>query len=212
MDRDAAHARSARRKPSQAEEAAVDVLRSTTNDLAPEILALFDKKKTDYFVLHGDEAQVEDAGDKEELLGAYKRSERRWDLREVWLAESLFVGDFAEALATFLHEHAHILGSDGSREFTDELTKLIATILRFAADPVTRRALEAHRTAWEAARHKVRRERRGRGSPREAGTSIARKLESMSERELRALLRRVPPAVLRPMLEVKVTGVDEDND
>ena len=40
--------------------------------------------------------------------------------------------DFSEALAVFLHEHAHIFGYDGHRGFTDALTELIEAVVRFS--------------------------------------------------------------------------------
>jgi len=59
------------------------------------------------------------------------------------------VAEFSEALAVFLHEHAHIYGYDGSREFTDSLTELIETVVRY------RKELDAHEAKWNVARQKV---------------------------------------------------------
>jgi len=62
--------------------------------------------------------------------------------QEVFLPSSVFVADFAQAFAIFLHEHTHILGHDGSR-VSDVLTKLIESVLR------NRKKLNASEEAWD---------------------------------------------------------------
>lgn len=203
LARDAGHARRARRPPSEAEGAAIEVLRAATEEFAPEIIALFAKKKTEYFVLQGGDKGAANALGKEELLGAYKQSERVWDLREVWLAETLFVGDFSEALATFLHEHAHVLGYDGSRAFTDALTGMLATVVRMIADPKARKMLESLSARWDEATKAVARERKD-GGAKSIDSSVKRRIDTLSEDGLRSLLDRVPPAVLRRLLNRSV--------
>lgn len=63
------------------------------------------------------------------VLGQLKES-RKYRERSVFLSAQVFVADMPSAVAVFLHEHAHIHGSDGSRGFTDELTVLIENVLR----------------------------------------------------------------------------------
>lgn len=75
---------------------------------------------------------------------------------EVFLAESLFTRELGAALATYLHEHAHLFGTDGSRRFTDELTCLIEGVVTH------RRHLDACEAQWETARERVLAERLAR--------------------------------------------------
>ena len=65
------------------------------------------------------------------------------------LAEHVFVRGFGRAFSTYLHEHAHLFGNDGSRLFTDALTNLIEGIV------TDRRHLDECASRWEAARLKV---------------------------------------------------------
>lgn len=199
IERDGAHARRARRQPSEAEAAAIEVLRGATEEFAPEIIALFAKQKTEYFVLHGDDTVAKNALNKEELLGAFKQSERQWDLREVWLAETLFVGDFSEALATFLHEHAHVMGYDGSRQFTDALTGMLATVVRMIGDSKARQMLESLSARWDSATKAVARERK-EGGAKLVDSTVTKQIDALDKDGLRGLLGRVPPAVLRRLL------------
>jgi hypothetical protein len=87
-------------------------------DLAPHVAGVFDHGRTSYTV-----AQTE------VILGELKNA-RQHRSREVFLAADVFLMDFAEALAVFLHEHANIFGYDGHRGFSDALTELIETVVR----------------------------------------------------------------------------------
>ena len=89
-----------------------------THDLAPEIMAVFDRGTIRYDVSLSDV-----------LLGQLKR-DRQYRVRNVFLSTSLFTADFAADLAVFLHEHAHIFDYDGDRGFTDALTELIEAVIR----------------------------------------------------------------------------------
>jgi hypothetical protein len=166
------------RAPTTAEMECVRVLARALRELAPEIGAVFDKGRTNYTV-----AQTE------ALLGQLK-SGRGYRSREVFLGAGVFVADFPAALATFLHEHAHIFGHDGSRGFTDALTELLETVLR------CRRDLDRYEAAWTAASEAVRRERES--ADRDPGDGPALDwLEAMGEAELRRLLLRLPTALLQ---------------
>src|SRR5258706_14199774 len=87
-------------------------------NFAPAMMKIFDQRTTSYSV-----------AETEIILGELKEK-RSYYSREVFLSSGVFVTDFAEALAVFLHEHAHIFGRDGSRGFTDALTELLQTVLR----------------------------------------------------------------------------------
>ena len=131
----------------------------------------------------------------EVVLGELKHG-RSYRSHEVFLAAEVFVADFAEALAIFLHEHAHVFGHDGDRCFTDALTELIETVVRL------RRELDIYETQWETAREKVRTERRERSS--EASEALLpERLAALSEQEVRALLDRVPEVVLQRLLKTE---------
>lgn len=105
------------------------------------------------------------------------------------LAADVFVSDFAEAIAIFLHEHAHIFGHDGHRGFTDALTELIETIVRH------RKIMDEYEEKWETVKKSVMKEREGNASLSAADESDW--LASKTEEELRVLVRQLPPAVLR---------------
>jgi hypothetical protein len=126
------------------------------------------------------------------VLGELKRG-RSYRDRQMFLAEQVLIADFPEALAVFLHEHAHIFGYDGSRGFTDALTELLETVVRHRKD------LDPYEKEWKAARKRVLTERRGSEQPK-AGTSIQDRVESMGVAELRNLIGRIPPVTLRRLL------------
>ena len=106
------------RPPNAVEAASIEVLSRITRELAPEVMAVFDRG-TLHYTLTATEAVL-----RELRMGRAYRS------REIYLAERVFVTDFAEALAVFLHEHSHIFGADGERGFTDALTDLLETLIR----------------------------------------------------------------------------------
>ena len=168
------------RPPSAAEAAAIQILSRVTRELAPEVMAVFDRGALRYTVT-----------DTEAVLGELKAG-RTYRSREVYLAAQVFATDFAESVALFLHEHAHIFGYDGQRGFTDALTALLETVIR------QRSVLDQYEVEWENACKEVERERRRKPKAvpeQPPETWLAR----MSEAELRSLVARVPPAVLRKL-------------
>jgi hypothetical protein len=92
-------------------------------------------------------------------------------------------------LATFLHEHAHIFGYDGSRGFTDAQTGLLETVVRH------RHELDHYEADWEGVRASVQCERAASGGNGEEGWDDW--LSAMDENGLRALIARLPPVVLK---------------
>ena len=112
----------------------------------------------------------------------------------MFLSARVFVADFAEALAVFLHEHAHIFGYDGSRGFTDALTELLETVVR------ERQNLDQAEAKWNRARELVAKER-AETNPAQGVTSLEVELGSMNEVQLRNLLKRLPPATVRRALK-----------
>ena len=106
--------------------------------------------------------------------------------------------EFAEAFATFLHEHAHALGYDGDRKFTDALTQAIATLIR------VRGRLDGPEGLWEQARDAVLAERkRSRLDGRE---DLASTLSRLDESSLRTLLSKIPPAIVEQAIADKKKG------
>ena len=169
------------RSPTQAEEASMQVLNRVLGQLAAPIQAVFSRHHTRYTVARTDA-----------VLGELKKG-RGYRSQEVFLAEQVFEADFAEALAIYLHEHAHIFGHDGDRGFTDALTELIENVVRL------RRELDGYEAQWETARKKVIKERNTQS--REASTtSLQERLAVMSEGEVRSLLNQVPGAVMERLL------------
>lgn len=166
------------RSPSIAETAAIEVLSRITRELAPEVMAVFDRGALRYTVAATDA-----------ILGELRQG-RSYRAREVFLAERVFVTDFAEALAVFMHEHAHIFGYDGQRAFTDALTEFLETLIR------NRAVLDGYEAQWSDARKQVERERHQKPKP-EHDESPDTWLATLGEQELRALVARVPQAVLR---------------
>ncbi len=164
-----------KRPPTPTEYEAIHLLSRILNDLAPEVAAVFNRGQTSYTVARTDT-----------LLGQLK-SERHYRERDVFLAESVFVSDFADAVATFLHEHSHIFGHDGSRGFSDALTHLLETVIR------QRHELDPLEQEWEKLRKSVRRERT---KAAKSGDGLDGWLSGMSEDDLRSVIRRVPTSVL----------------
>jgi len=169
------------RPPTPAENICLHLLNRVLEHLAPQIANVFAKQRTRYTVAR-----------TEVVLGELKRA-RNYRSLEVFLAEQVFVTEFAEALATFLHEHAHIFGHDGDRGFTDALTELIEVLVRL------RNVMDSYETEWETARHQVQTERRiTEGMQSE--TTLSERLAVLSETDMRSLLGRVPEAVLKRLM------------
>jgi hypothetical protein len=178
------------RVPSDIESEAIHLLATIMGELAPEIAAVFDRGRTSYTVAETDV-----------LLGQLRES-RSYRARDVFLSASVFTADFSEAVAVFLHEHAHIFGHDGHRGFTDALTELVETIVRH------RKSMDEYETAWDTLRKKVLKERKEKRPSLTDGQ--ADWLASKSEKELRALLRQVPVVVLRKLKSREMEGFEPE--
>jgi len=168
------------RLPSRGETTAIQILSRILRELAPAVMAIFDSGTLHYTVAATDV-----------LLGQLKQG-RGYKAREIFLAERVFVTDFAEALAVFMHEHAHIFGCDGGRGFTDALTELLETLIR------NRQLLDEYEAAWMKAREEVETERKEK--PKDHIDELPESwLANLAEKELRALIARVPQVVLRKL-------------
>lgn len=170
------------RRPTVAETGALSLLSRTLKDLAPAIGRVFERDGVAYTVAR-----------TEVVLGELKQ-ERSYRSLKVFLAEQVFEADFAEALAVYLHEHAHIFGFDGSRGFTDALTELLGTVVRHRQD------LDTYEAEWVRAKESVLRERQN-VLPKDTSGEWTVRLAAMSADELRALLSRMPPVTVRSALE-----------
>jgi len=69
----------------------IEVLRELAHDLDPDMMTVLRRGKATYAVAK-----------TEVLLGQLKK-DREWKSYEVFLAASVFVADFSEAMAVFLH-------------------------------------------------------------------------------------------------------------
>jgi len=170
------------RPPSHAEQQSLKILSETLRELAPAIVNIFKQRLTSYSV-----------AETEIVLGQLKEK-RDYHAREVFLSSRVFVADFAEALAVFLHEHAHIFGYDGSRGFTDGLTELLETVVR------ERNNLDRYETQWEQARQSVFKEHEDKVSQPDSDP-VENSLSSMNEDELRSLIKRLPQSTVRSALK-----------
>ena len=134
-------AKEQQRTPTPAESKGIKLLARVLRQLTPEVMWVFDRRKVTYSVFTS-----------ENFHGEFKKH-RGYRSLEVFLEESVFVGDFPDSFAIFLHEHAHVFGHDGSRGFTDALTDLLATVVR------QRHLLDDYARDWEAIRGEVIEER-----------------------------------------------------
>lgn len=120
--------------------------------------------------------------------------QNRFGRRLTFLAEQVFVSGFAEAVAAFLHEHAHVFGADGSRGFTDALTELLETVIGHRSE------IDQYEARWDDARRAVLRERRSRAAGAEM-RSLHDRVDAMGPDGLRELLKRLPPLTLKRLLD-----------
>ena len=162
----------------KSEQWALAILLEAVRDLAPTIMNHFAQSRTTYSV-----------AETETILGQLKET-RGYREREIFLSGQVFISDFASALATFLHEHAHIFGYDGSRGFTDCLTELLETVIR------ERSQLDRFETKWAPARLQVIEERKGLAASTEESMH-EQQIGKMSEDQLRDLLRRLPASTVQ---------------
>jgi hypothetical protein len=168
--------------PTPAESESIQVLRSILRDLSPEMVGLFDERRTTYTV-----------AETETLLGELRKG-RNYRSHDVFLAADVFLADFPDAVAIFLHEHSHIFGYDGSRGFSDALTELLATVIGH------RKALDEYEPRWLAVRDRVKAERKKRGRNR-SGSDVEKRLAAMSKEDLRGVVARVPRVLLKRLLD-----------
>lgn len=130
----------------------------------------------------------------ENLLGEFKAG-LSYRSVEVYMAASIFEGDFSLALATFLHEHAHVFGNDGSREFTDALTEIIENVIRH------RDGIGAYEKKWVTFVDKIRAERVHEKSKYATGQGdVYDVVSSMSDEERTKLLKQIPRAAIEAAL------------
>ena len=129
------------RTPTPAESNGIKLLAGVLEELAPELMQVFARRTVTYSVFTS-----------HHIHGEFKKQQRYRSL-EVSLEQSVFVDDFPGSFATFLHEHAHVFGHDGSRGFTDALTDLLATVVR------RRHLLDDYSRDWKAVRGEVIKER-----------------------------------------------------
>jgi hypothetical protein len=167
------------RAPTPAERSCLELLNRVLKDFAPDIASVFARKLCRYTV-----------GNDETLLGQLRR-DRGYRSTEVYLDQRVFVGDLGHAAATFLHEHAHIFGWDGSRGFTDALTEMLETVMREHSQ------LAAYEQQWEAAAATVRQEREAAGAVAADAEDVHHYVASLDAEALRALLGAMPAAAVR---------------
>lgn len=176
------------RMPTNAETASLKILVEIIRDLAPAIMRIFSERATTYSI-----------AETEIILGELKEK-RSYHVREVFFSSRVFVADFPEALAVFLHEHTHIVGYDGSRGFTDALTELIEMVVR------ERKNLDEYEGEWNRAREGVIRER-SEGAVEGEKWLLDDALAAMDETQLRELVKRLPACTVRRALN----GCDTDD-
>ncbi|WP_436717761.1 hypothetical protein U8335_13840 [Roseiconus lacunae] len=165
--------RRGRRSLSPAETKAKEVLEDAIQEFAPELWDSFGRRRPRYSI-----------AETETLLGQFKKA-LPYRTSDVFLAASVFEADLADALAVFLHEHAHIYGYDGSREFTDALTWLIASVIR------NRTSLDKLDSRWVTARHQVSKERKSKTL--RPNDKLSKQVDSLSETQVRQLIQMLPP-------------------
>ena len=182
------------RAPTAAENNGIDVLWATLGTLSPELTRDLSQMDKTYFVI-----------DSQEILGALKEY-RGYRSVEVLLEQGVFESGFGDALATFLHEHAHIRGSDGSSYFTDALTSLLGSLVR------QRKSLDACEERWNACRTEVSRERLSLQSQDRKVTDSSRYMASIMEpHHLVEVLDKIPlqslDSIVRPILVRRMVSV-----
>jgi hypothetical protein len=171
------------RKPSPCELSSLEILRTCLQIMSPAITNFFKERTTSYSV-----------AETEAILGELK-SKSGYGHREVFLASSVFVSDFAAAFSIFLHEHSHIFGYDGSRGFSDELTKLMEIVIRY------RDKLQAPEAQWNGARKRILQERaKFKGGKLDVGTQVG----LLTEIQLRELVNRLPAVAVQQALNAGV--------
>ena len=183
--REESHRQNAR-TPTDNERSGLELMGVVLGELSPELLAHFDPSTTHYTVARTDI-----------VLGELKKA-RSYGSRHVFFSEDVFVADFARALATYLHEHAHIFGYDGSRGFTDALTELLETVVR------NRDELDEYEKKWDTLVQAVIAERRKRKPKRDP--SVDERVAQMEAEDLRRLIGKIRPIELKRALRDSENG------
>lgn len=124
--------------PAPKEAAAIRVLTDALERLDPDLVAMVRRHPPGYRI-----------ADTHFIIGTLRIPNCARGSK-VYLSWQIFTFDFPRALAVFAHEHSHILGDDGSREFTDQLTWLFESALR------CRTELDEFEARWLRARAAVR--------------------------------------------------------
>jgi hypothetical protein len=170
------------RPPTDAEGNSLQLLKEIVRVLAPDLIRFFDNRQTRYTMAR-----------TEVVLGELK-ARRHYRSFDVFLAEQVLASDFAEALAVFLHEHAHVLATtaagDSPTHSPNCWRRRSATVAHWTSTRRTGRTVRA----------KVREERRSPDRQAET-TALQGRLETLSEPDLRDLLARVPETVLKRLLD-----------
>ena len=122
----------------------------------------------------------------------------------MFLSAQVFVTDFGEAVAVFLHEHAHVFGYDGSRGFTDALTRLIENAVRYRKD------LDRYEARRVEAREAVLHER-AQQADADPKDTVADRVAALNEAQLRDLLQRLPAAAVWRALEEQKTPAESES-
>jgi len=172
------------RAPSQSERRAISLLYDAMEALSPHLAGVFKARTPSYHVIWSDT-----------LLGEL-RQDRAYNKADVYLSYTLFTSNFSRAFSVFLHEHAHVFGWDGRREFTDALTDLMEQAIEH------RQVVARHAQSWEPVRAAVQQERAEHG---DADEVMHRLLSRGNAKELRAVLAKVPADVVRRALGSDIT-------
>ena len=179
IDRD-----SKRRKPTENEKSCISFLGEVTKDIHPELMMVLERTGIKYSV-----------APSMLVLGEYKK-ERPWGSSEVFLEQSLFEDDFGIALSVFIHEHAHVVGRDGSRNFTDILTEFIGILVRAHK---TIAGLEEH---WKSLTDFIK-EERARKDSNDRGSDINDIIYSLDIDTAKEIIKKMPVALVRSVIATR---------
>lgn len=163
------------RKPTPAELKGIQLCAEIMDLVAPEVKYVFDRSQTVYTI-----------GETESVLGELKDG-RSYHSREVYLAAKIFTTDFAEFFSIYIHEHVHIFGHDGSRGFTDSLTRIIESIITY------RNRFDSYQRKWEEIREEVLLER---STDKFQSHDFLTLIDQLSNSSLRNLVREMPEEIV----------------
>lgn len=163
------------REPTQAELKGIQLCAEIMHLVAPEVKYVFDQSQTIYTI-----------GETESVLGELKDG-RSYRSREVYLAAKIFTTEFAEFFSIYIHEHVHIFGQDGSRSFTDSLTRIIESTINY------RNRFDSYQRKWEEIRQEVLLER---GTDKSQSHDFLTLIDQLSNSSLRNLVREMPEEIV----------------